>query len=210
MTSDRETLSSSRKRALSSSRGKVLQRLFADEYDQRPTDDPLTKELIGWEGEDPMANAYADRLYAEIRFRQAEVDAVIVELARGWSLERLTRVDRNILRIGLCEILFDPEVPFRVSVHEALDLAHKYSDPEVVSFINGILHEAGVRHAPAKGPYDPAPAPPGKPSRSPSQKQARSPSPDPAPTTAPATAPTQASPREGKIPGKPARKGGNP
>ncbi len=175
MTSGRETLSSSRKRALSSARGKVLQRLFADEYDARSTDDPLTKDLIGWEGEDAMANAYADRLYAEIRFRQAEIDAVIVELARGWSLERLTRVDRNILRIGLCEILFDPEVPFRVSVFEALDLAHRYSDPEVVSFINGILHEAGVRHAPGKGPYDPAPASAAKPSSPPAPRVPKKP-----------------------------------
>ena len=157
MTSGRETLPSSRRRALSAARGKVLQRLFAEEYESRPSPDPLVKDLIGWEGEDPMANAYADRLYAEILFRKPEIDAVIEELARGWSLPRLTRVDRNILRIGLCEILFDPAMPFRVSVHEALDLAHRFSDPEAVSFLNGILHEAGVRHAPEKGPYDPAP-----------------------------------------------------
>ncbi len=177
MTSGRETLSSSprassprpssRRRALSAARGKVLQRLFAEEYESRSSADPLVKELIGWEGEDPLANAYADRLYAEILFRKPEIDAVIEELARGWSLTRMTRVDRNILRIGLCEILFDPEMPFRVSVHEALDMAHRFSDPEAVSFLNGILHEAGVRHAPEKGPYDPAP----------SRKRSTSPSP---------------------------------
>ena len=157
MTSGRETLSAPRRRALSATRGKVLQRLFAEEFESRSTTDPLVKDLVGWEGDDPMAKAYADRLYAEILFRKPEIDAVIEELAQGWSLSRMTRVDRNILRIGICEILFDPGMPFRVSVHEALDLVHRFSDPEAVSFVNGILHEAGVRHAPEKGPYDPAP-----------------------------------------------------
>ncbi|MGC8529221.1 MAG: transcription antitermination factor NusB [Leptospirillia bacterium] len=179
MTSGRETLPASRRRALSAARGKVLQRLFAEEYESHTLPDPLVKDLIGWEGEDPMANAYADRLYAEVLFRKPDIDAVIEELAQGWSLSRLTRIDRNILRIGLCEILFDPGIPFRVSVHEALDLAHRFSDPEAVSFLNGILHEAGVRHVPEKGPYDPAPPRKGpsdktyKPSRSAAKKESR-------------------------------------
>ena len=67
MTSGRETLPSSprpssprpssRRRALSAARGKVLQRLFTEEYESRSSADPLVKELIGWEGEDPLANA---------------------------------------------------------------------------------------------------------------------------------------------------------
>jgi len=151
------SLTPGRRRALHAARSKVLQRLFADEYDSFSQTDPVLRALIHWEGEDPMANAFADRLYGEILLRKPEIDALISEIAKGWSLARLTRIDRNILRLGLCEILYDPDVPFRVSVHEALDLAHEFSEPEAVGFINGILHEAAVRHAPGKGPYDPAP-----------------------------------------------------
>ncbi len=151
------SLAPGRRRALHGARTKVLQRLFADEYDTFSQADPVLRSLLHWEGEDALANAFADRLYAEILFRKPEIDALIEDLAKGWSLARLTRIDRNILRLGLCEILYDPEVPFRVSVHEALELAHEFSEPEAVAFINGILHEAAVRHAPGKGPYDPSP-----------------------------------------------------
>ncbi|MCL5286334.1 MAG: transcription antitermination factor NusB [Nitrospirae bacterium] len=152
------SLSPGRRRALRAARAKVLQRLFADEYETFSQEDPVLRALIRWEGEDAMANAFADRLYAEILFRREEIDRRIEELARGWSLGRLTRIDRNILRVGLCEILFDPGIPFRVSVDEALDLAHQFSEPEAVAFINGILHEAAVRYAPDKGPFAPAPS----------------------------------------------------
>lgn len=149
------SLSPGRRRALRAARSKVLQRLFADEYGSFSQDDPVLRKLLRWEGEDPTANAFGDRLYAEILFRKGEIDSRIEELARGWSLGRLTRIDRNILRLGLCEILFDPGMPFRVSVDEALDLAHQFSEPEAVAFINGILHEAAVRYAPEKGPFSP-------------------------------------------------------
>lgn len=149
------TLPSGRRRALRAARGKILQRLFADEYEAVEGLDPGLSILLHWDGEDPAANTFRDRLYAEIGLRKEELDRTIASLAKGWSLERLTRIDRNILRIGLCEILFFPEIPFRVSVNEALELAHQFSEPEGVSFINGILHEAGVRFAPGKGPFDP-------------------------------------------------------
>lgn len=148
-------MSHDRRQALRSARLKVLQRLFAREYESRSEGDPDLLELLRWEGGDPMANAYADRLYAEILYRIASLDERIREFAKGWSFDRLARIDRNILRIGLCEILHDPEIPFRVSVNEALELSHQFSEPEAVSFINGILHEVAVLYAPEKGPYDP-------------------------------------------------------
>lgn len=151
-------LSSGRRRALRAVRSKLLQRLFADEYAQFDLMDPEMRVLLQWESEDPMAVAFVDRLYAEILFHKSEIDRTIELLAKGWSLDRLTRIDRNILRIGLCEILFIPDMPFRVSIHEALELAHQFSEPEAVSFINGILHEAGVRFAKDKGPFDPPPS----------------------------------------------------
>jgi N utilization substance protein B len=149
-------LTHDRRQALKSARGKVLQRLFAYEYVSHQVLDPDVLELLRWEGGDPMANAFADRLYAEVLLRLESLDERIREFSRGWSLERLSRVDRNILRMALCEILHDPEIPFRVSVNEALEVAHQFSEPEAVSFINGILHEAAVKYAPEKGPYDPA------------------------------------------------------
>jgi len=151
-------LSHDRRLALRNARGKVVQRLFAHEYEAHPVDDPHIRELLRWEGGDEVAREYADRLYAGVLAHYEALDARIREFSRGWSLERLARIDRNILRVALCEILFDPEIPFRVSVHEALELAHQFSDPEAVSFINGILHEAAVSLVPEKGPYEENPA----------------------------------------------------
>ncbi|MGL5884579.1 transcription antitermination factor NusB [Lactobacillus mellis] len=60
-------------------------------------------------------------------------------LKKNWSLQRLSRVDLNILRIGLFEIQQSPEIPAKVAINEALKLAEQYSDPRAKKYINGVL-----------------------------------------------------------------------
>jgi len=68
-----------------------------------------------------------------------EVDEHIKEYSRGWDIERIYKIDRDILRIAITELLYLKKVPVKVVIDEALELAKKYSTDDSTSFINGIL-----------------------------------------------------------------------
>ncbi len=67
------------------------------------------------------------------------IDSKISQSAKNWELERMAVVDRNILRLGAYEILFCGDIPPKVSINEAVELAKKYSDVQAGKFVNGIL-----------------------------------------------------------------------
>ncbi|MGE5197074.1 MAG: transcription antitermination factor NusB [Deltaproteobacteria bacterium] len=69
----------------------------------------------------------------------ADIDAKISEYATNWQLKRMAVVDRNVLRLGCYELLFRQDIPPKVSINEAVDLAKKYSGTEAGKFVNGIL-----------------------------------------------------------------------
>ena len=70
-----------------------------------------------------------------------EIDEAINRYSRGWTVERMPRVDLTILRLGTWELLYenDPDVPAPVAINEALEMAAKYSEPDSGRFINGVL-----------------------------------------------------------------------
>ncbi|CCQ94479.1 N utilization substance protein B homolog [[Clostridium] ultunense Esp] len=103
-------------------------------------------EVGGISAEEAMENLgvrdpYVTRLLTKITERREELDERIRPLLKGWKLERLTYLDRAILRIGTYEILFEEEVPDAVAIDEAVELTKKYSDDRSRPFINGILSQ---------------------------------------------------------------------
>lgn len=75
-----------------------------------------------------------------VRDEQSQIDQEIAtNLKKGWSLERLTLIDRSLLRLGLYEIKYYEETPGRVALNEIIELAKNYSDQTSAKFINGIL-----------------------------------------------------------------------
>ena len=85
-----------------------------------------------------------NRFYAEVLVRivsrcHAEIDATIERHLQNWRFDRLSVVDRNILRLGVAEILFVDDVPGPVTIREMLRLAERYGTPESPRFINGVL-----------------------------------------------------------------------
>ncbi len=68
-----------------------------------------------------------------------QIDKKIVEYATNWQIQRMAVVDRNILRLGCYELIFRGDIPPKVSINEAVELAKKYSSPEAGKFVNGIL-----------------------------------------------------------------------
>jgi len=69
----------------------------------------------------------------------ADIDQIIEEYSKGWKLNRIANVDLAILRLAFAEILYMEDIPYRVSINEAVELAKQYASDETPAFINGIL-----------------------------------------------------------------------
>jgi N utilization substance protein B len=89
--------------------------------------------------------AFARQLVEGAVAHRPHIDYLIGKYARGWTLERMANVDRNVLRLAICELLYLPDIPPSVTVDEAVELAKKYSTGESGRFVNGILGNL-VRH----------------------------------------------------------------
>lgn len=68
-----------------------------------------------------------------------EIDELIKKNSEFWKIERISVIDRNILRIGIYELLYRKDIPYKVSINEAIELAKKYAGSESGSFVNGVL-----------------------------------------------------------------------
>ena len=82
---------------------------------------------------------FAERLVAGVLEHKKELDALIGRHATNWKVSRMQIVDRNILRLGAYELLWLDEVPAKVTVNEAIELARDFGDEEAAKFVNGIL-----------------------------------------------------------------------
>lgn len=71
--------------------------------------------------------------------RRTAIDDLISASSKNWRLERMSRVDRNILRLGTCELSAFPAVPVRVAINEAVELAKRFGTTDSPAFVNGIL-----------------------------------------------------------------------
>ena len=90
--------------------------------------------------EAPDVKAYAKKVVENIIANKKEIDSAIEEFSIGWDITRMVSIDRNILRMAICELLFNTEnVPQKVIIDEAIELAKRYSTDDSSSFINGIL-----------------------------------------------------------------------
>ena len=93
---------------------------------------------------------YGRQLVLGIAEHVAEIDALLAEHSHNWRVERMSQVDRTILRIAVYEMLHVDDAPVQVVINEALEVAKRYSIDESVPFINGIL-DAALKRAREKG-----------------------------------------------------------
>lgn len=92
--------------------------------------------------EQPLSDV--DRSFAESYLRtllenRERIDEKIIKNLKGWTLNRLSKIDLTILRLGTYEILLEDDIPKQVSINEALEMAKKYSEDKSRKFINGVL-----------------------------------------------------------------------
>lgn len=88
---------------------------------------------------DEETQAFAEQLVAGVLEKKKELDQLIGRYAVNWTIPRMQIVDRNILRIGAYELLWLNDVPAKVTVNEAIELAKDFGDDEAAKFVNGIL-----------------------------------------------------------------------
>lgn len=96
-----------------------------------------------WQNYHPDAKppAYFRQLIYGVHNHVAELDAYISRFSEHWRLERMPLVDRNLLRLAIFELLYNPQVPPKVAINEAVDLAKRYGSDDSGAFVNGILDE---------------------------------------------------------------------
>jgi len=124
----------------------VLQVLFAaDAQEQDPAAIlPFLADHFGMDDErvirmDRIMQEFARELLAAVSRDKEAIDDLIARLSHHWKLHRMNRVDRNILRMAIAEILTFADIPLAVTLNEAIDLGKKYGAENSSAFINGIL-----------------------------------------------------------------------
>lgn len=125
------------------SRELVLQMLFQADMGRQNADEV---RRTFWKERDTVAEdvrGFADDLFRVASERTPEIDSLIERHAEHWRMERMAAVDRNILRAAVAELLGFPQTPRAVVINEALEIARKFSSPESVQFINGVLDSVG-------------------------------------------------------------------
>ena len=88
---------------------------------------------------DKAVRTFADDIFRVAQEHASEIDQLIERHAEHWRMERMAAVDRNLLRAAVAEFVGFPETPKPVVINEALEIARKFSSPESVVFINGVL-----------------------------------------------------------------------
>lgn len=119
----------------------ALQTLYEWDFNKKPASELpkiLAHNLLEFAPglkDDSFAQSIIDGVLAH----QADIDAKIIRTAPEWPLEQITTVDRNILRVGIFEMQYDPAIPPKVAINEAIELAKTFGGDSSGRFVNGVL-----------------------------------------------------------------------
>src|SRR5579875_3960419 len=121
------------------SRELAMQMLFQGDLGKQK---PEEVERLFWDSRDDVdeeTRGFADDLFRVATRREDEIDKLIQKHAKNWRLERMPAVDRNVLRMAIAEMIGFPSTPAPIVINEALEIAKRYSAPESLNFLNGVL-----------------------------------------------------------------------
>ena len=118
----------------------ALQFLYQAEFDEPHRPEALERfwHHFQTEGSPP---AYFKDLVEGVASHLEELDVFIVRYSEHWRLERMTIVDRNLLRLAIYELLYQPHIPVKVVINEAVEMAKRYGSEASGGFVNGILDQ---------------------------------------------------------------------
>lgn len=115
-----------------------LQLLFALDFNQQ---DIRTSLLMFWKdlSVPEEVRKFSDELVVGVYDQIKEIDTTLAKYSENWTIERMTGVDRNILRMAIYELLYRPEIPKNVTINEAVEIGKKFGSEDSGAFVNGIL-----------------------------------------------------------------------
>lgn len=119
-------------------REQVLGLLFETEFRSDETNVEIFAMSV--EEREIPADDYIKKVYFGISENRNEIDQTIEKFSNGWKTSRLTKLSRSILRLAVYEMLYETEIPYSVSINEAVELAKKYDEDKARPFINGVLN----------------------------------------------------------------------
>jgi transcription antitermination protein NusB len=125
------------------SRELALQMLFQADLGKQPVEEVRQTFWKGRGEVAPEVKGFTEDLFRVAQDRAAEIDKLIENHAENWRIDRMAAVDRNLLRAAVAEFLGFPNTPRAVVINEAIEIARKFSAPESVQFINGVLDSVG-------------------------------------------------------------------
>jgi N utilization substance protein B len=121
------------------SRELALQLLYQLDLQDASSAEPYLDEFWTRHPVDGEVRGFVESLVRGTKLHQQKIDEVIGQFAENWDLDRMAVVDRNILREGVFELMWMVEIPPKVAINEALEVAKKFSTRESSRFINGLL-----------------------------------------------------------------------
>jgi len=116
----------------------VLKSLYSYEISNMQPDSILA-DFFSSSTLDAPSKIFASELYKKVLENMDSIDNMIKECVENWDIKRLAIIDKNVIRMGVCELLFFNDIPQKVSIDEAIELAKKYGAGDSGSFVNGIL-----------------------------------------------------------------------
>ena len=122
------------------SREKAMELLFSITLSKDSVEEAMEVFVDNYEGNIKELDLdYIKALLEGVEANKNEIDSIIERNLQNWKLDRISKINRTIVRVGVYEIVFDENIPKKVAVNEAIELGKIYSDEKSVSFINGVL-----------------------------------------------------------------------
>lgn len=121
------------------SRELAMQMLFQADVGRQNPDEVRRTFWQAREEVDPTTRGFAEDLFRVATARESEIDELLEKHSKNWRVNRMPAVDRNLLRMAVAELLGFPGTPAPIIIDEALEIARRYSAPESVDFLNGML-----------------------------------------------------------------------
>jgi len=121
------------------SRELAMQMLFQADVGRQTPDEVRNTFWQAREEGDAATRGFAEDLFRVATARESEIDALLEQHSKNWRLTRMPAVDRNLLRMAVAELLGFPGTPAPIVIDEALEIGRRYSAPESIDFLNGVL-----------------------------------------------------------------------
>jgi len=119
-------------------REQVIGLLFETEF--KIDDNVEEVYAVSVENREIPADEYIKRAYFGVCENRERIDKLIGSSSKGWKTHRLTKLSRSVMRLAVYEMLFEEDIPYSVSINEAIELTKRFDDPKARAFVNGVLN----------------------------------------------------------------------